>query len=125
MVFERAQGRVALPAELASIHCLQGVNPYQQESRNYSKRYCQTWSRTTSFYWRRADLSLHQTWLLLEAGAFSLRVLSMPRGGNGNGCKSNGYKTREGKLTILSAKVVDGSRCWSPVLPAISSAHCK
>jgi hypothetical protein len=45
----------------------------------------------------------------------------MPRGGNGNGCKSNGYKTREGKLTILSAKVIDGSRCWSPVLPAIET----
>jgi hypothetical protein len=43
----------------------------------------------------------------------------MPRGGNGNGCKSNGAKTREGKLTILSVKVVDGSRCWSPVLPAV------
>jgi hypothetical protein len=43
----------------------------------------------------------------------------MARTGNGNGCKSNGAKTRQGKLTILSAKVVDGSRCWSPVLPAI------
>jgi hypothetical protein len=43
----------------------------------------------------------------------------MPRTSNGNGVKSNGPKTREGKLTILSFKVVDGSRCWSPVLPAI------
>ena len=43
----------------------------------------------------------------------------MPHGGNGNGVKSHGAKTREGKLTILSVKVVDGSRCWSPVLPAI------
>ena len=45
----------------------------------------------------------------------------MPRTSNGNGVKSNGTKSRKGKLTILSANAVNGGRCWSPVLPAIET----
>jgi hypothetical protein len=36
-----------------------------------------------------------------------------------NGNKSNGAKTKRGRLSILTANVSCGERCWSPVLPAI------
>jgi hypothetical protein len=45
----------------------------------------------------------------------------MPYTGNGNGVKSNGAKTKRGRLSILTANVSCGERCWSSVLPAIET----
>jgi hypothetical protein len=45
----------------------------------------------------------------------------MPRGVPSNGPKSNGAKTKRGRLSIITANVGNGMRCWSPVLPGIET----
>jgi hypothetical protein len=44
----------------------------------------------------------------------------MPPPSAQNGRHSTGVKTKEGKLSILTANVSNGSRCWLPVLPTES-----
>jgi hypothetical protein len=44
----------------------------------------------------------------------------MPRGVPYNGPKSSGYKTEDGRISIITHAVADGSRCWTPVLPTES-----
>jgi hypothetical protein len=45
----------------------------------------------------------------------------MPLGVPSNGPKSNGVKTKRGRLSIITANVGNGMRCWSPVLPGIET----
>jgi hypothetical protein len=44
----------------------------------------------------------------------------MPYTGNGNGCKSHGAVTEQGKLAIIRARTICGARTQAPTLPGES-----